>query len=147
MTFTVRLLDASSTALLDCVAVDVFDEPVRADRLAAYLADPGHMLLVAVAGGQVIGQCAGVIHRHPDKPTELYVDEVGVTPAWQRRGVATAMMVELFRLGRRRGCEEAWVGTNADNAPAQALYRRFGSPPLPIVMFEYDPLPDALEPR
>lgn len=29
----------------------------------------------------------------------------------------------MLALGRERGCEEAWVGTEPDNRPARALYR------------------------
>jgi aminoglycoside 6'-N-acetyltransferase I len=125
-------------SLLDHVAPEVFDEPVRADRLAAYVREPGHLLLLAVAEGEVVAQVAAVIHRHPDKPTELYIDEVGVTPAFQRQGIARRMLQEMFDIGRGLGCEEAWVGTEPDNDAAIALYRRFGGEPQAIVMFEYD---------
>lgn len=108
--------------LLDCVAEDVFDEPVRAERLKAYLAEPGHVMLVAVSGGIVVGQCAAVIHRHPDKVTELYIDEVGIAPAFQRKGVGRALVERMIGIGRELGCGEAWVGTEPDNLPARGLY-------------------------
>ena len=110
--------------MLDRIAEDVFDEPVRPDRLAAYLADPGHILLVAVSDGIVIGQCAAIVHRHPDKVTELYIDEVGVTPAVQRKGIARAMVERMLAIGKELGCGEAWVGTEPDNLPARGLYER-----------------------
>jgi hypothetical protein len=65
--------------LLDCVADDVFYEPVDPKRLAAYLAEPNNLMSVAVAGDSVVGQCATVITGIPDKPTELYVDERSTT--------------------------------------------------------------------
>jgi aminoglycoside 6'-N-acetyltransferase I len=104
------------------VAEDGFDEPVRPDRLAAYLREPGHFMIVAVADGVVIGQCAAVIHRHPDKVSELYIDEVGVSPAFLRQGIATKMLDAMFELGRELGCGEAWVGTEPDNIAARAVY-------------------------
>lgn len=122
-----RLLGPGDAALLDRVAPEVFDEPVRPDRARAYLAAPGHLMVAALDGDLVVGQCAGVIHRHPDKPAELYVDEVGVAPGWQRRGIARAMLARLLSEGRLRGCEEAWVGTECDNAAANALYRALGA--------------------
>ncbi|RWB28957.1 MAG: GNAT family N-acetyltransferase [Mesorhizobium sp.] len=103
-------------------AEEVFDEPVRPDRLAAYLREPAHFMIIAVAEGIVVGQCAAVIHRHPDKVSEFYVDEVGVSPAFQRQGIATKMLDAMFELGREHGCEEAWVGTEPDNIAARALY-------------------------
>lgn len=110
--------------MLGRVADGVFDEPVRPDRLARYLEAPGHLMVLALADGMVVGQCVGVIHHHPDKPSELYVDEVGTADAWLRQGIATAMLAELFAWGRELGCEEAWLGTETDNAAALALYRR-----------------------
>ena len=117
-------LSPDNAGLLDRIAEDVFDEPVRPDRLAAYLADPGHIMLVAVSDGIVIGQCAAIVHRHPDKVTELYIDEVGVTPAVQRKGIARAMVERMLAIGKELGCGEAWVGTEPDNLPARGLYER-----------------------
>ncbi|MCV3211738.1 GNAT family N-acetyltransferase [Mesorhizobium sp. YC-39] len=118
----IRRLEAGDDALVMRLAEEVFDEPVRADRLAAYLTSPGHFMIVALADGAVVGQCAAVIHRHPDKASELYVDEVGVSPAFQRQGIARKMLDAMFELGRENGCEEAWVGTEPDNVAARALY-------------------------
>jgi aminoglycoside 6'-N-acetyltransferase I len=138
MDFEIRRLGPGDSHLLDRVAAEVFDDPVRPERLAAYLAEPNHVLFVALAGGEVVAQVACVIHRHPDKPTELYIDEVGVTPTLQRRGIARRMLEVAFAWGRDNGCEEAWVGTEPDNEAAIGLYRAFGEAPVPIVMFEYE---------
>ncbi|MGD9739938.1 MAG: N-acetyltransferase family protein [Bauldia sp.] len=123
---TIRRLGPDDATFLDRIAAEVFDEPVRPGRVAAYLREPNHMMVVAIDGDLVVGQCAGVVHRHPDKMTELYIDEVGVAPTHHRRGIARRMMEELFAWGREQGCEEAWVGTEVDNAPARSLYRGFG---------------------
>jgi aminoglycoside 6'-N-acetyltransferase I len=86
MELEIRQVKPGDVALFDRVADAVFDERVDPGRLAAYLAEPGHHMLVALRAGEVVAQVAAVIHRHPDKPTELYIDEVGVTPALQRQG-------------------------------------------------------------
>lgn len=124
MSITIRRIGPGDAALLGDVAAGVFDEPIVPERLARYLASDGHLMVLAFDGGKVVGQCVGVIHRHPDKPTELYVDEVGTADAWLRRGIATAMMAELFAWGRELGCEEAWLGTELDNEAANGLYRK-----------------------
>lgn len=125
MAFTVRRMHAGNEALFQRVAPEVFDEPVVADRLHDYLRSPGHIMVLAFEGDLVVGQCAGVLHRHPDKPTELYVDEVGTASTHRRMGIARLMMDELFAWGRELGCVEAWLGTETDNEPAKALYRRY----------------------
>jgi ribosomal protein S18 acetylase RimI-like enzyme len=126
------------TELLDRVAEDVFDEPIHQGRLAAYVAEPGHLMVVAVCGGEVIGQARGMVHRHPDQPTELYIDNLGTTPARQREGIATRLLDELVAWGQELGCEEAWVGTEPDNAPARALYAARGSEAETFVMYFYE---------
>jgi len=120
--FEILRLSPENAAVLDRVADEVFDEPVRSERLAAYLAEPGHVMLVALVGKIVVGQCAAVVHRHPDKVTELYIDEVGVAPAFQRKGIARAMVERMLAIGKELGCGEAWVGTEPDNLPARGLY-------------------------
>ena len=122
--FEILRLSPGDAAVLDRVANEVFDEPVRPERLAAYLAEPGHVMLVAIVGRIVVGQCAAVVHRHPDKVTELYIDEVGVAPAFQRKGIGIALVEQMLAVGRELGCGEAWVGTEPDNLPARGLYER-----------------------
>lgn len=126
------------SGLLDRVAEDVFDERIDLGRLAAYLADPSHLMVVAVAHGEVIGQARGVVHRHPDEPTELYIDNLGVTPARKREGIATRLLDDLVNWSRARGCEQAWVVTEDDNEPARALYEGRGSDAESIVMYFYE---------
>jgi ribosomal protein S18 acetylase RimI-like enzyme len=123
--------------LFDRIAPEVFDQPVRADRLAACLAEPGHILLLAVEDGEVVGQCAAMVHRHPDKATELYVDEIGVSPAWQRRGIGRRLMERMLEIGREQGCGEVWVGTEQDNGPAHMLYARYADADS-VVIYQWD---------
>jgi ribosomal protein S18 acetylase RimI-like enzyme len=125
MTISLKRLTAGDEGVFASIATDVFDEPIRPDRMRAYLREPGHLMLLALDGSLVVGQCAAVLHRHPDKATELYIDEVGTATSHLRRGIATAMLEDMFAWGRELGCEEAWLGTELDNVAANALYRRF----------------------
>ena len=126
------------TGLLDRVAEDVFDARIDLGRLAAYVADPSHLMVVAVANGEVVGQARGVIHRHPDQPTELYIDNLGVTPVRKREGIASLLLDDLVAWARSEGCEQAWVGTEPDNEPARALYQGRGSEAETFVMYFYE---------
>jgi aminoglycoside 6'-N-acetyltransferase I len=131
-------ITSENAGLLKRVAADVFDAPIHPKRLKAYLAEPNHFLYVAVRDGEVVAQAAAVIHRHPDTATELYIDNMGVTPALHRQGIASRLMDELFAMGKRLGCEEAWVGTEHDNRPAQGLYEKFGAQGEPFAMYLYE---------
>jgi aminoglycoside 6'-N-acetyltransferase I len=53
----------------------------------------------------------------------LWIDEVGVTPAFQRQGIATALMQAMLEIARGQKCRAAWVATEGDNKPARRLYR------------------------
>lgn len=135
MPLEIKVLSSGDDALFDRIAPDVFDEPVDTARLAAYLSEPGHHMVVAICEGEIVGQVAAVVHRHPDKATELYIDEVGVTPALHRQGIARQMLETMLALGRSLGCEEAWVGTEPDNEPARGLYGSLGVTAEPFVMY------------
>lgn len=131
----IRRVGPADTALFERVAVDVFDEPINPRRLALYLGERGHHMLVAIHRDEIIAQVAAVIHRHPDKKTELYIDEVGVTPAFQRQGLARRMLDMMLAFGRSEGCEEAWVGTELDNIPANRLYAPRSGPPERFALY------------
>jgi len=124
VSFVLKRLSTNDADFFACIAPDVFDEPVNPTRLVDYLSAPGNIMVVALEGDLVVGQCAGVIHRHPDKAIELYIDEVGTASTHRRQGIADAMLNELFAWGRELGCEEAWLGTELDNVAANALYRK-----------------------
>ena len=133
MTIEIRRLGPADAALLDRVADDVFDHAIDRGNLARYLALPQHHLLVALLDGEIVAQLAAVVHRHPDlRPTELYIDELAVTPALRRQGIGRRLLDAAFALGRELGCTEAWVGTEPDNTAAHALYRRRS---LPVELF------------
>lgn len=138
MSVEIRRAGPGDEGLFERVAEDVFDYPVDQATLAEYLATAFHHLVVAIADGEVVGQVAAVVHRHPDaRPVELYIDEVAVAPAYRRAGIARLMLDEAFELGREFGCAEAWVGTETDNLPATTLYETRGSEPEPFVMYVF----------
>jgi aminoglycoside 6'-N-acetyltransferase I len=126
MTVEVRLLGPADASVLECVADGVFDHDVDPTLAAEFLADPRHCLCVAIVDGVVAGMASGVRYVHPDKPSELWINEVGVAPAFHRQGLGKRIMAELLAHARREGCREAWVLTDDDNSAARALYRAAG---------------------
>ena len=135
MDVEIRQVGPGDAAIFDRVADGVFDEPINPDRLAAYLAEPGHYLVVAMHRDAVVGQVAAVVHKHPDKAAELYLDDVGVAPEFHRRGIARRMVEAMMAIGRELGCEEVWVGTEHDNVPARRLYESFGMEGKDFVLY------------
>lgn len=63
---------------------------------------------------------------------EAHMTTIATTPAFQRSGVATTMIVDGIRTLRAQGVTQVSLEVAADNAPAQALYRRFGFAPVSV---------------
>ena len=124
--FTIKVLTASDIALLMNAVDGVFDNPVDEQMTREFLEDPRHHIVVAISDGVVIGFASAIHYGHPDKPPELWIDEVGVAPSHQNRGVGKAILREMLRLGKGLGCVNAWVLTDRSNAAANALYRSVG---------------------
>lgn len=105
----------------------LFDDPVDADAVRAYLGDPRHHLLIASVDGTAAGFVTGIELLHPDKERpEMFIYELGVDERFRRRGVATALLERLVRICAERGCREMFVLTDEDNVAAMASYRKAG---------------------
>jgi ribosomal protein S18 acetylase RimI-like enzyme len=133
----IRRLRPDNIAVLETIAEEVFDGAIDPRRLATYLAFPGHLMVVAMMEARVVGQVAGYVHHHPDRPSELYIDNLGVTPSHRRRGVANRLLDEIQAWGKELSCHDAWIVTHPDNLPAHATYASRGAVAEPIVMFSY----------
>ena len=135
----VRLLGPGDASVLERVAEEVFDFAVDARLAREFLADPRHHLAVALAEGRVVGIASAFHYMHPDKPAQLFVNEVGVAPAYRRRGIARALLAQLFAHAREVGCAEAWVGAEIGNAAARRLYAAAGGTedPEPFVQVSF----------
>lgn len=133
----IRRLGPGDASVLDRVAADVFDGPVRKKRLAVFLREANHLMSVAVCEGEVVGQARGIIHLHPNKEDELYIDSLGVAPAFRQQGVGTRLVKVLLQTGRDQGCAEALVGVEQNNPAARKLYESLGEAGEPCVFFTY----------
>lgn len=125
---------------LDERAAEVFDNPIRADSLAAFLADPRHVMFFAREGTLVVGMASAVEYFHPDKSPQLWINEVGVSPSHRRRGIGRRLVQALIEHARARGCVYAWLGTDQDNQPAQACFSSVpdGEPAEAFLLYEWE---------
>src|SRR5688572_24652256 len=140
---TVRVLEPDEAVVLDRVASDVFDNEIDPRWTAEFFADPRHHLAVALDGDTVVGMASAVHYVHPDKRPELWVNEVGVAPTHQGRGVGRELMQALFARGRELGCREAWVLTEHENAAARRLYASVGGADGSTVIVTFRLTPEA----
>lgn len=140
-TVTFRTLRAGDAAVLANVAQGVFDEPVQRELAAEFLAEPRFRIVVALAGDLVVGMATGLVHMHPDKGPEFFINEVGVGDAWLRRGIGGRLMQAILAEARAAGATTAWLGTESDNTAALALYRaamREGDSEETMQVFTFD---------
>jgi ribosomal protein S18 acetylase RimI-like enzyme len=139
MAIDIRVLGPRDEDVLTRVAPGVFDHDVDPALSSEFLRDPRHHLAVALDGDTVVGFASGVHYVHPDKPAELWINEVGVAPSHQRRGLGRQLLGALFAHARELGCREAWVLTSPANGPAVRLYESAGGTDIadPPVMFTF----------
>ena len=122
----IRLLGPDEAAVLEHVLPGVFDNTVDPHYTAEFFADPRHHLAVALDGDAVVGMASALHYVHPDKPPEMYVNEVGVAPTYRNQGIGRRLLEVLFAHGRTLGCTEAWLGTEQNNTAALRLYAAAG---------------------
>jgi ribosomal protein S18 acetylase RimI-like enzyme len=119
---------------------DAFDNAVICKETKRFLDDDRHHLILGYVDDRPAGFASAVEVFHPDKRCELFLNEIAVMEGGRRRGVARALIHELKRLGRERGCVSMWVLADEANEPAMGLYRSTGGrwDGDSQVMFEYD---------
>jgi len=132
------MLGEADIAVLDRVAPEVFDDALEPRLTAEFLADPRHHIAVALADEVVVGFASAVHYVHPDKPSELWINEVGVTPSRHREGIGRELLRVLLDHARELGCAEAWVLTERDNEAARGLYVASGGAEETMVYATFD---------
>jgi len=133
-----RLAEPSDATAFDRVADGVFDKPVAPGLLAEFLDDPRHHIAIADEDGSVVGFASAVDYVHPDKPKQLFINEVGVAPSHRGRGIAKRLLELMISHAKSWGCSEAWVLTDAGNVAANALYQSAGAEDAqPQLMYAY----------
>lgn len=137
----IKILGARDVTVLTRVAADVFDHEIDPKLAAEFLHDPRHHLAVALDDDRVIGFASAVHYVHPDKPAELWINEVGVAPSFQARGIGKELLAALFQRARDLGCREAWVLADATNERAVRLYSAVGGKQTAPMMFTFDVSP------
>ncbi len=136
---TIRLLGPADAGLILATPEGLFDRRPDPVQTAAFLASPDHRLAAAIRSGRIVSFASGQRMLHPDKPPAFFIAEVGTDPAFQRQGLARAVVSALINEARTMGCQGIWLATEGDNEPAKALYRALGADETPdIVVYDWD---------
>jgi GNAT superfamily N-acetyltransferase len=79
---------------------------------------------LAVDEGRVIGAAIGF--RSQDNPDDLYIQDIMTHPAHQRRGVTRALLDELRKQARMRGCRRLYLTSKPGNSAARRTWETLG---------------------
>lgn len=97
------------------------------EALRAYLQREDTLFLAChgICDGEpvLMGIASSRVEAKPYGPLWLYVDEVDVCSNHRQKGAGKFIMRKLLEISEARGCDELWLGAEADNHPANALYR------------------------
>lgn len=124
--FTIRMLNPDDFSVFERAEPDVFDNEIDPRWANEFINDPRHHMAIALVGERLVGMASAVHYVHPDKPPELWINEVGVAPCYQNQGIGRQLLQALFVRGRELGCTEAWLGTEPANTAARRMYAAVG---------------------
>ena len=97
-------------------------------HLAALLADPKFVALVACIEGEIIGALAGYeLVKFEAERSEIYIYDLAVREKRRRQGVATGLIERLKEIARDKGSWVIFVQADPPDAPAVALYEKLGT--------------------
>jgi ribosomal protein S18 acetylase RimI-like enzyme len=97
-------------------------------------------MLLAVDDATVVGMASGVEYFHPDKPPQLWINEVGVALSHRRRGIGRKLTAARIAAANERGCRYAWLGTDQNNLAGIACFGAVpgAARPQPFLLYEWD---------
>jgi aminoglycoside 3-N-acetyltransferase I len=121
---------------------EVFEEgrqPLSDDYLARLLADPDFWVLAAFDGEQLVGGLTA--HTLPMSRTEtpeLFVYDIAVREAHQRRGFGRGLMQELLNAAAAAGIDQMFVAADDEDAHAIDFYRALGGVASAVTHFTFE---------
>ncbi len=126
MDVEIKMLGRNDERVFTTVSPSLFDNAIDQRLCKEFLNDPRHHIAVAIENGVLIGFVSAVHYIHPDKPVELWINEVSVAPQYQRRGIGKDLLRTILQVGIELGCKEAWVLTDRSNLAAMRTYSSVG---------------------
>jgi aminoglycoside 3-N-acetyltransferase I len=120
----------------------VFEEPfevLSAGYVASLLARPDFWLLAALRDGVPIGGVtAHALPMTRSESTELFIYDLAVSAAEQRRGVGRALVGALRSQAAEVGIHVTFVPADNDDTHALDFYRAIGGEAAPVTIFTWE---------
>lgn len=116
-------------------------QPPSTNYLEALLRSEAFVAIAALSADTVVGGLTGyLLPKYEQQRSEFYIYDLAVDPAYQRKGVATALLQYLQQMGYERGWSMIFVQAEAGDAPAIGLYSKFG---IQLEALQFDIAPVA----
>lgn len=136
--FTLHRLTSADLDRMDALLSmfgEAFGEPAtygaarpHPDYLARLLGNEAFIAIVALVDGEVVGGLAAYeLQKFEQERSEIYIYDLAVAARHRRRGIATALIVELRRLAAAGRAYVIFVQADQGDAPAIALYSKLGT--------------------
>lgn len=129
---TIDRVQLSDLPAIGQLHVHFWGEPSDVEAMAATLerleGDPDHILLAAREDGTCVGTVTGVVCHglYGGYDSYLVIEDLVVDPACRRTGVGSALVAQLERLARERGCRQMIVLSETVRLDAHGLYHALG---------------------
>ena len=134
----IRTLTAADVDLMHALLTtfaEAFEEPATyndarpgSDYLERLLASNHFIALAAMKGEHVVGGLVAYeLQKFERERSEIYIYDLAVAAPHRREGIATALILELKRIGALRGAYVVFVQADLGDGPAISLYSRLGT--------------------
>ncbi|WP_158633037.1 GNAT family N-acetyltransferase [Dulcicalothrix desertica] len=108
--------------------LDEGEKPISIEKMINLLNQENFYFVVAMKGEEILGRLYGYVFELPkDNGKEMYLYEIDVDKKYQRQGVARELIKFTLELSKCQGVDCIFVGTEAENIPAQRLYASTGA--------------------
>ena len=102
--------------------------PPRAAYLERLLGSDTFIAIAARDGDAIVGALAAyVLPKFEQERSEIYIYDLAVAKTHRRRGIATALIAELQRIGAERRAYVIFVQADYGDDAAIALYTKLGT--------------------
>lgn len=118
---TVRLMEETDLDQVAAIEAGIFSEPWSKKGFLDSLRQQESIYVTALLDGKVVGYC-GLLQSFD----EADITNVAVEESARGQGVATSMLTELLKLGRKRGILHVTLEVRVSNANAIHLYEKLG---------------------
>jgi ribosomal protein S18 acetylase RimI-like enzyme len=122
----IKKLDKDDVSLAQKATLLFLEEDEKTasyEKMTHLLSQDNFYFIVALQGQEILGRLYGYIFELPKEDTkEMYLYEIDVDEKYQRQGVASKLIKYTLELAKSQKISCIFLGTEADNIPAQKLY-------------------------